>query len=243
VRMEWYPKRRFGDLADEMAARLPDAEALVFGDLRLSFTELAAQIDDAARRLIAAGVAPGEHVALWLNNQPEWIFIAFAVQKIGAVLVPLNTRFRTRDLAYVLGQSDSVMLITHDVSGPVGYLDMVREAVKLPGEGIEVSDSDFPRLRRVVILGEAPYARTVDWRSLAGPASRIPEAVLRGRSAEVDPDATAFIMYTSGTTGFPKGVMHSHKLIRNVEERGSRMGITHNDVILNPHFSFDRAIW
>jgi len=108
--MEWYPKRRFGDLADEMAARFPDAEALVDGDLRLTFTELAARIDDAAKRLIAAGVASGENVALWLNNQAEWMFIAFAVQKIGAVLVPLNTRFRTRDIAYVLGQSDSVLL-------------------------------------------------------------------------------------------------------------------------------------
>ena len=98
--------RRFGDLADDIAARLPDREGLVFGASRYTFREVAARIDEAARRLIAAGVGHGEHVALWLNNCDDWIFIAFAVQKIGAVLVPINTRFRSRDLAYVLAQSD-----------------------------------------------------------------------------------------------------------------------------------------
>jgi len=235
--MEWYPKRRFGDLADETAARFPDAEALVDGDLRLTFSELAARIDDAAKRLIAAGVAPGENVALWLNNQAEWIFIAFAVQKIGAVLVPLNTRFRTRDLAYVLGQSDSVMLITHDVSGPVGYLDMVREAVALPMNGTVVSDANFPRLRGVIIVEDdenaEPPPGTQAWRDLEVAGKGVAGEVLVERAATVDPDAVTFIMYTSGTTGFPKGVMHGHKLIRNVEERGYRMGMSHNDVILN----------
>ena len=119
--------RRFGDLADAIAARLPDREGLVFGASRYTFREVAARIDEAARRLIAAGVGHGEHVALWLNNCADWIFIAFAVQKIGAVLVPINTRFRSRDLAYVLAQSDSSFLITHDRSGPVDYAALVRE--------------------------------------------------------------------------------------------------------------------
>jgi fatty-acyl-CoA synthase len=187
-------------------------------------------------------VAPGEHVALWLNNQPEWIYIAFAVQKIGAVLVPLNTRFRTRDIAYVLGQSDSAFLITHDVSGPVGYLDMVREAVDLPGEGTVVSDARFPALRQVIILGEGRHAGTVDWEDLAAPAMEVPDEQLTYRAAAVDPDDPAFIMYTSGTTGFPKGAVHNHKLIRNVAERGFRMAITPNDVILNCRCSMPLVI-
>ena len=133
-------QRRFGDLADDIAARLPDREGLVFGSSRHTFREIAARIDEAARRLMAVGVEHGEHVALWLNNSDDWIFIAFAVQKIGAVLVPINTRFRARDLAYILAQSDSSFLVTHDRSGPVDYAAVVREATAvdlqaLPGAG------------------------------------------------------------------------------------------------------------
>jgi fatty-acyl-CoA synthase len=231
--MEWYAKRRFGDLPREIAARYPAAEGLVFNDRRYSFAEVAARTDDAAKRLIAAGVGHGDHVALWLNNSDDWIFISFAVLRVGAVLVPLNTRFRPRDLAYVLGQSDSGVLITHDQSGPVDYLAMVREAVSLPTDGVDVSDERFPALRRVMILGEQPHAGTLDWATLATAGARVSDATLEARAAAVDPDATAFIMYTSGTTGFPKGVVHDHRLIRNVEERAYRMAITPKDTILN----------
>ena len=226
-------QRRFGDLADDIAARLPDREGLVFGANRYTFGQIAARIDDAARRLIAAGVGHGEHVALWLNNSDDWIFIAFAVQKIGAVLVPINTRFRPRDLSYVLAQSDSRFLITHDRSGPIDYAGMVREAITLPASGHAVQDSRFPLLRSVILLGEAPQAGTLDWQTLAEPAGRVSADHLTARARSVDPDATAFIMYTSGTTGFPKGVVRSHDLIRNVEERAHRMAITYNDTILN----------
>ena len=225
--------RRFGDLADEIAARLPDREGLVFGASRYTFRAIAARIDEAARRLIAAGVSHGEHVALWLNNCDDWIFIAFAVQKIGAVLVPINTRFRSRDLAYVLAQSDSGFLITHDRSGPVDYAGMVREAVSLPAAGDVVADARFPRLRRVILVADAPQAGTVDWASLAGPAAAIAADALAARAAAVDPSATAFIMYTSGTTGFPKGVVRTHALIGNVADRAAVMAITSGDTILN----------
>ena len=226
-------QRRFGDLADDIAARLPDREGLVFGSSRHSFREIAARIDEAARRLIAIGVEHGEHVALWLNNSDDWIFIAFAVQKIGAVLVPINMRFRSRDLSYILAQSDSRFLITHDRSGPVDYAAMVREAVTLPASGDRVQDPRYPLLRHVILLGESRQAGTVDWASLAEPAGLIAADQLAARARAVDPDATAFIMYTSGTTGFPKGVVRTHRLIRNVEERAALMAITPDDTILN----------
>jgi fatty-acyl-CoA synthase len=87
LNMDWYPKRRFGDLADEIAARLPDVEGLLFEQTRYTFRQIAQRIDDAAKRLVAAGVGHGDHVALWLNNCDSWIFVAFAVHKIGAVWV------------------------------------------------------------------------------------------------------------------------------------------------------------
>ena len=118
---DWYPKRRFGDLPDEMARKFPNREALVFEDERYTFTELKAEIDRAAKALLSLGVERGDHVSLWLNNRSQWVFLMYALAKVGAVQVPVNTRFRTNDLEYVLRQSDSAMLITHDTSGPIDY--------------------------------------------------------------------------------------------------------------------------
>ena len=230
---DWYPKRRFGDLPGEMALKFPQREALVFEQQRYTFAELDREVDRAAKALMVLGVETGDHVALWLNNRAEWLFLMFGLAKVGAVQVPVNTRFRTKDLEYVVRQSDSAMLITHDVSGPIDYLAMVREVFDLPAEGSVVKDADFPNLGRVVIVGTGDYPGTASWSAALRDGDGIADAELEARAQSVDPDDPVLIMYTSGTTGFPKGVMHSHKLIRNVEERAFRMAITENDVILN----------
>ncbi len=231
--MEWYKKRRFGDLADDIAARLGDREGLVFQEARYTFAQVAKEIDRAAKGLMAQGIGPGDHVALWLNNSADWIFISFALAKIGAVQVPINTRFRTADLEYVVRQSDSTVLITHDQSGPIDYLDMVRQVIALPQPGTLISDANFPEMRQVIILGRGDYPGTVSWAEAKRAGEAISDGDLAKRAAAVNPDDPVFIMYTSGTTGFPKGAVHSHCLIRNLEERGYRMAFTVNDVILN----------
>src|SRR3989442_13058293 len=126
---DWFPKTTLGSLPERAARRWGTREALSFKGRRWSFAELSARVDRVARGLIGLGVAPGDKVALWMLNRPEWIEIAFAVMKVGAVLVPINTRLRTEDVAYIVDQSDTATLILVDRSGPIDYLGMVRQLV------------------------------------------------------------------------------------------------------------------
>lgn len=230
----WFAKQTFGDLNDRAAARWPRREALVFEGRRWTFAAQRDEIDRAAKALIAAGVEAGDHVCLWLGNRPEFVFLFFAVAKIGAVLVPINTRFRTRDMAYIVTQSDSTTLIAADRAHGVDYLAMIDEL--LPGlrtaDPRALAIDAAPRLRRVILLGE-PTAGTLDWQALLAAGAAVSDQELADRAAAVDPDATVYIMYTSGTTGFPKGVMQGHNVLRNIYDNANRLGITPDDVIVD----------
>jgi fatty-acyl-CoA synthase len=231
---EWFTKQTIGSFVDERARGDGAREALVFNGQRATFADLARDVDACARGLLHLGIAPGDRVALWMTNRTEWVHAALAVMRIGAVLLPVNTRFRTEDAAYVLGQSDASTLIIGARSGPVDYVAMVRALLpSLGSTGDVVRDAKLPALRRVVVLGDAPAAGTLSWPALLEGGARVSADALRARVDAVDPDATVLLMYTSGTTGFPKGVMHRHTLVRNVVDRAFRMAITPADTILN----------
>src|SRR5215813_4294530 len=176
---------RFGDLPDAAAARWGDREALVFGDRRYTFRQIASEVDRVARGLLHAGVQPGEKVAIWLLNCPEWIFAMFALAKIGAVHVPINTRFRTIDLAQVLERSNASTLITHDVSGPVDYLGMVHELASLEGAGGDrrVRSARLPDLRRVIVVSDRRHPGAWSWPDVLESASEVEPAALAARAA------------------------------------------------------------
>jgi fatty-acyl-CoA synthase len=162
-RAVWFEKQTVGELVDRAAERWGEREALCFEGRRWSFAQFRDETDRAAQALMAAGVQPGDHVCLWLVNRPEYLFILFAVAKIGAVLVPINTRFRMRDMAYIVAQSDATTIISADRSGPVDYLSMIEELI--PDLRLQdpesISAPHLPSLRRVILLSDAATPGTL----------------------------------------------------------------------------------
>ena len=233
--MEWYRKRTLGQLVDEAATRWGEREALCFEGRRWNWQAFRAETDAVAKGLMALGVEPGERVAVWMTNRPEWLWLMFALGKIGACIVPLNTRYRTDDVAYTVTQSRSATLITLDRSGPVDYQGMLAASMprvtRAPDDTLEVEG--YPDLKRLVVLGEATIPHAGTWDALVTGGRDITDAALAARTAAVDPDSLMMIAYTSGTTGHPKGVMHSHIPIRSVHERAQVLGQTMHEVHMN----------
>ena len=231
---DWFDKQTIGDLLNSAAERFGPREALMYQGQRWTFDEFRDETDRVARALIGLGIQPGDKVSLWMPNRAEWLFLFGAVAKIGAILVPINTRFRTGDMEYLVNHSDSAALILMDRSGPVDYLDMLREVAPEvdTGNPTELRPSAFPALRNVIIVGDERPAGVIGWDAMLAGSDEVPAAELAQREAAVSPDDTFLLMYTSGTTGFPKGVMHCHNPIRTITDAANRMAMSSRDVIL-----------
>lgn len=165
-----------------------------------SFAAFRDRADRLAAALVAHGVGHGDRVAIWAPNSPEWMVAASAIESIGAIMVPINTRFKGGEALYALGKTRARVLFT--VAGFLGndYAAMLRQAGG--GAGVVHPVAALPNLREIVLLDDASLA--------AFEADRCSDAELAARIAAVRPDSIADILFTSGTTGFPKGAMHDH---------------------------------
>jgi fatty-acyl-CoA synthase len=224
-----------GDLLTRLGRALPDRDAVVYAQgPRWTFRELEREARTIARGLIALGVSPGERVVVWATNVPEWIVLQFALAKIGAVLVTANTSLRARDIDYLLRQSEAATLVTISGFRDVDYV------AELGTIGATAGTS--ATLKRIIAVGEATVTAlaavagpsdsvaVVRYGDIAGHAAQIAETHLDALGQAVVPDTVINMQYTSGTTGFPKGVMlSSRNILNNGFACGEVLGYTEND--------------
>jgi fatty-acyl-CoA synthase len=224
------------DLLQDSAKRRADHPAIIYHHrgLTVSYGELLESAQRVARGLAALGIAPGEHLALWANNIPEWIYLQFGCALRGVVLVTVNTGYRSLELDYLLKQSEATgLFLAHGVRQPGEYFDVLRE-LGLTSTTVEhghVKSERLPHLRRMVQLNGQPEPGLLGWEEFLalGDACQEAEPVRPG------PHDVAMIQYTSGTTGFPKGVMLSHaNMTGNVRAVATVLRMTQDDRLCIP---------
>ncbi|WP_119068398.1 AMP-binding protein [Rubrobacter indicoceani] len=214
-----------GGLLDIISARRPDHEALVYPEhgLRQTYAEFNERVERVARALMSFGLSPGDKVAVWGQNVPEWVTLQFATGKMGAVLVTINPAYRAAELKYVLEQSDSVALFLTSGVKDADFVDVARRAVPELSDGEGFSPAELPFLKHLVLMGEGDTKGLpiLAFRDFEARSEGVPQDRLEKRKASLSADDVINMQYTSGTTGFPKGVQLTHT---NVVKNGFYIG-------------------
>jgi fatty-acyl-CoA synthase len=230
-----------GGLLDLVSERRPDDDALVYADrdLRYTYREFKEVVERCARSLMALGIEKGDHVAVWGQNVPEWVTLQFATGKVGAVLVTINPAYKSHELKYVLEQSDSAALFLTEGVRDADFLQILQGAVPelARAESGELSTEELPFLKSVVLMGgDAPEGLPVmDFDEFLERASEVSTEELRERQDSLDAEDVINMQYTSGTTGFPKGVQLTHaNIVKNAFHIGECMELGPEDRVCIP---------
>ncbi|MFO7750067.1 MAG: AMP-binding protein [Desulfobacteraceae bacterium] len=208
-----------GQILDETVEKYPDNEVIVYvdRDFRLTYREFGVVVDELAKGLLAMGVKKGEKVAVWATNIPYWVALQFATAKIGAVLLTVNTNYKKSELDYLLTQSETENLFIIDGFQDTDYVNTVYELVpelKTQQRGA-VASRRYPFLKRVCFLGQEKHRGMYSIPEIRALSSLVSDEIYRARQDELDCHDVVNMQYTSGTTGFPKGVMLTHFNIGN----------------------------
>lgn len=228
-----------GGLLTALARHHSDKEALVYPDrgLRYDFSTLEWLCRQVAKGLIDLGVERGDRVAVWAPNIPEWVVLQFALAKIGAILVTVNTSLRTAELDYLLQQSEVSTLVTVKGFREVDYVSTIYEVLPELQKSEEgaLNVMKLPYLRNVVYIGEEHPSGMIRYDSILARSERVSDDRLDAHEEAQDLDDVINMQYTSGTTGFPKGVMLTHRnIVNNGYWLGEGIGLTPRDRLCVP---------
>jgi fatty-acyl-CoA synthase len=229
----------FGDLLDQTAAKYPDKDALinVQRGQRYTYTELKEISNKTAKGFIKLGLKKGDHVAIWATNVVEWVFALFGASKIGAVVVTVNTSYRSHELEYLLKQSDACTLFLVEEYRGNNYIDTLNAvcpelATSEPGK---LSVEKLPYLKNVIFFGDKKVPGMFNFNDLLELGADVPDETLSQMQAACKPEEVINMQYTSGTTGFPKGVMLTHNnVINNAYYVGEAQDYTDKDILCIP---------